>query len=355
MKSHFIKSILSGFSKRFSRRDFLKLCSFSAAGLAFAPFPRWGGEMSAGDLVRVAANYVNVYSAPSLDSDVEYRRNRDDLLHVYYDVQSEDTYNPLWYRVWCGYAHSTYLQPVKFMLNSPLAVVPQAGMLVEVTVPYTRAMRYKENSGWQPVYLLYYGSNHWVTAVMEGPDGEAWYRIVDSYSRQYYAAAYHLRPIPAQELAPISPDLPRPAKRIEVSISDQTLTAYEEENVVLQTRISSGMRQDEPPAEDEISTETPLGNFHITVKTPSRHMGNAELTTDMSSYPLPGVPWVCFFHETGVSLHGTYWHANFGSRVSHGCVNMRNEDARWIYRWSEPVVPPEERQLSDWGTRVVVY
>jgi lipoprotein-anchoring transpeptidase ErfK/SrfK len=42
---------------------------------------------------------------------------------------------------------------------------------------------------------------------------------------------------------------------------------------------------------------------------------------------------VCFFHTTGVSFHGTYWHDNFGAPMSQGCVNMRIADARWLFRW----------------------
>lgn len=56
-----------------------------------------------------------------------------------------------------------------------------------------------------------------------------------------------------------------------------------------------------------------------------------------------------------MSLHGTFWHTNFGIRMSSGCVNLRNEDALWLYRWSDPVIAPNEKNISAWGTRVHVY
>jgi len=233
--------------------------------------------------------------------------------------------------------------------------IPENGLLAEVSVPYSQAMHYTQASGWQKIYRLYYGSTHWITALDEGPDGEPWYRIIDSYDRDYHTRAAHLRVVSAEELNPISSGLERNEKRILIDIEEQKLYAFEKDVLVLETRISSGMRQDEPLPEGEISTETPRGDYHITVKTPSRHMGYRGFTDDMSLYPLAGVPWVCFFHETGVSLHGTYWHDNFGARVSHGCVNLRLEDARWIYRWSDPKVPVDCRQVSDWGTLVQVY
>jgi lipoprotein-anchoring transpeptidase ErfK/SrfK len=47
-------------------------------------------------------------------------------------------------------------------------------------------------------------------------------------------------------------------------------------------------------------------------------------------YYLPGVESVAYFYQ-GYALHGAYWHNNFGHPMSHGCVNMRNEDAKWFY------------------------
>jgi len=87
---------------------------------------------------------------------------------------------------------------------------------------------------------------------------------------------------------------------------------------------------------------------------PSKHMGDGKLTDDIFAYELPGVPWVCFFHETGVAFHGTYWHHNFGRKMSHGCINMHTEEAKWLYRWTTPVASPYEWEKKGYGTRVIV-
>ena len=55
-----------------------------------------------------------------------------------------------------------------------------------------------------------------------------------------------------------------------------------------------------------------------------------------SREPLPGVPWTSFFTAEGHAFHGTYWHDNFGVPMSHGCVNMRTEEAKWLFRWNQP-------------------
>jgi len=45
------------------------------------------------------------------------------------------------------------------------------------------------------------------------------------------------------------------------------------------------------------------------------------------------VPYTMYFYR-GYAIHGTYWHSNFGRPMSHGCVNMRTQDAAWLYSWA---------------------
>ncbi len=92
-------------------------------------------------------------------------------------------------------------------------------------------------------------------------------------------------------------------------------------------------------------------------KRPVRHMGDGEITSDLNAYELPGVPWVTYFYShTGVAFHGAYWHDNFGKPMSHGCVNMRNEDAKWLFRWVTPTYTNSDKwyQLGE-GTLVHVF
>jgi hypothetical protein len=60
-----------------------------------------------------------------------------------------------------------------------------------------------------------------------------------------------------------------------------------------------------------------------------------------------------------MALHGAYWHNNFGTPMSHGCVNLRNEDAKWLYDWTDPVVPEGAKSVaaspSHPGTWVLVH
>jgi hypothetical protein len=70
------------------------------------------------------------------------------------------------------------------------------------------------------------------------------------------------------------------------------------------------------------------------------------------------VPYVMYFYG-GYSLHGTYWHNDFGRARSHGCVNLRTPAAKWLFDWTTPPLPPGASQVWDTvsgtGTLVVVH
>jgi lipoprotein-anchoring transpeptidase ErfK/SrfK len=74
-----------------------------------------------------------------------------------------------------------------------------------------------------------------------------------------------------------------------------------------------------------------------------------------SYYDLPGVPWTTYINNNGVSFHGTYWHNDYGAPHSHGCINLPIEQAKWLYRWTTPVVPAEKRQVYQPGEGSRVY
>ncbi|HEX9011857.1 MAG TPA: L,D-transpeptidase [Anaerolineaceae bacterium] len=340
-----------------SRRSFLRLCAIASAGMAFRPFYPAVSGFSNGSLGRVAIYSVSVYSEPNDKSRIICQRYRDEVLNLYYEVVSKDgpSYNPRWYRVWQGYVHSAHIQRVWVRPNPIPASAPEKPALGEITVPYTQTQRQILPGRWEPIYRLYYGSTHWVVGIEPGPDGQPWARLRDELLEvEYSIAAPHIRMVTAEELAPISPNIPAHKKRIEVSLQNQTLTAYEYDQVVLQTKISSGI-PGQKPSPTGIPTKTPTGEFHIENKMPSKHMGDGNLTDDLQAYELPGVPWTSFFElKTGVATHGTYWHDNFGIPMSHGCVNMRTEEAKWIYRWATPTADFANVDTIGYGTYVVV-
>ena len=343
---------------KLSRRDFLTLSALGMSSLAFRPYFGPVEDLDGGEIARVAVKSVSVYSRPSDKSRILYQRYRDELINIYETVVSDDgpEYNPVWYRVWRGYVHSAHLQTVQLNLNTVLPAAPKPRQLAEVSVPFTEASIFNKLTGWRTLYRLYYGSTHWITGIEKGPDGSTWYRVNDELiDMDYHIPAEHLRPIPPEELTPISPNVNPELKRIEISLSRQILTAYEGDKVVLNTKISSGLPDSHVYEDGKVSTNTPTGEFNIQNKMASKHMGSGELLYDLEAYILPGVPWCCFFEmNTGVATHGTYWHTNWGTPMSHGCINMKTEEAKWLFRWATPVSPADSIEKIGRGTRVTV-
>jgi hypothetical protein len=353
-----------------SRRDFLKLGGLALGSLAFRDFPRQP-EMDHGLLARVASKQVDVRALPNDEAPIVGNRFRDQILHVYEELRPPDApqfYNTLWYRVWGGYVHSAHLQIVQIRHNEPARSILPAGQLCEVTVPYTTAYQHTNWDGWNPWRgsRLYYSSTHWATGIETGPDGEPWYQITNelSDSEIYLVPAEHLRLVKPEEFAPIHSDVPPDKKRIEISLREQLLRAFESGEEVFSARISSGIPNSRLKP-DDLPTSTPEGKFVVYSKMPSKHMGSVAggpEVEESGGFTLPGVPWTSFFRDPGgYAMHGTYWHNNFGLQMSHGCVNMRNEDALWIFRWSNPVFDSYNIESSrDWevtgnGTSVLVY
>jgi lipoprotein-anchoring transpeptidase ErfK/SrfK len=349
----------NGGMKTYTRREFLKMQGLAMSGMVLnsARNPLLTGKESIGEKTvgRVTIASVSVYSKPWDKSPILYQRFRDEIINLYDSVESSygPDYNPRWYRVWRGYVHSARIQIVKTRLNPIADKLPEAGQIGEITVPVAFPLHYDLKDKWTRIYPLYYASVHWITDIIEGPDQTSWYQITEAWSKdKFYVPAEMVRLIPSEELSPLSPEIPPEKKWIDISISRQTLIAYEDGKEVLNTLVSTGLGKEVP---GQLPWRTPIGEHHVMSKMPSQHMGDDPITSDVSGYVLPGVPWVSYFHESGVALHGTYWHDNFGVPMSHGCVNMRPEDAKWIFRWTTPAPVADKREIRGLGTVVLVH
>jgi lipoprotein-anchoring transpeptidase ErfK/SrfK len=118
-------------------------------------------------------------------------------------------------------------------------------------------------------------------------------------------------------------------KEVVVSLGAQRLWAYEGEQVILTTLVSTGTAETPEVA-------TPIGHWRILAKLPMETMTG---TIDGEPYEVDDVPYVMYFTDEGHALHGTYWHNNFGTPMSHGCVNLPLDIAAWLYEWA-PVGTP---------------
>jgi len=112
------------------------------------------------------------------------------------------------------------------------------------------------------------------------------------------------------------PEVEGDERWIDVDLSEQMVYAYEGQTLVNQFLVSTGTWR----------YPTVTGQYRIYVKYRYADMRGP-------GYYLPDVPYVMYFYK-GYGLHGTYWHNNFGTPMSHGCINLRTEDAAWLFNWA---------------------
>jgi hypothetical protein len=139
---------------------------------------------------------------------------------------------------------------------------------------------------------------------------------------------------------------------IEVDLSDQKLYAWEGNDLFLESAVSTGLP----------GTPTPTGEFRIWIKLRATKMEGGQ---GRYYYYLPNVPYVMFFENDqvpgwkGYGLHGTYWHSDFGTQRSHGCVNLPTNIAEQLYYWTSPVLGQSKyvvkSSIENQGTRIVIH
>jgi hypothetical protein len=337
-----------------SRREFLKFGLLSTVGMMI-PVQPWPLDLviqkqkaliaPPTPLGRLTTWWQAVRAEPSARSERVGSRRYNDVIPLYRQVEGEPPWpsNPIWYKTDEGFIHSAYVQPVENRPHQAVATsIPETGLWSEVTVPIAEA-RWRPGSAYVS-RRLYYETVYRIVDAIQDDDEKWWYRLEAgiTYSPGPYVPAETLRPIPPEELAPISPG--RTDKWIQIDLSTHILTCFEGERAVFHTPFASGLP----------GTNTPRGEFRLILKRHTSRMIGGE---GDDHYDLPGVPFPVYFTWSGVAIHGTYWHNDYGRSKSHGCVNVPSKNAMWIFRWSEPHLAYgtfTQRVASGEGTRVVV-
>jgi hypothetical protein len=344
-----------------SRRDFLKLTGAGlVAGLgltALRPMDRLAipslsvarlPDFPSADLIarNCIGGMINIKSRPDVNSATVKSIYEDALLPWIREVNAENPdlnrINQRWVETPEGYIYSSDVQMCRNLPNQPVTSLPSTsdgkqGFWAEVTVPYVDfvvANPPARSPGLQSLISnkfptrYYYSQVLWIDEIKEADDGRTLYRLGEkygSYGDLCYADAAGFRPITAEEIAPISEDVDPAEKTVVVNVSYQTLSCFEGDKEVYFCRVSTGA--------EEFST--PFGEHITWRKMISTHMAGG--TVD-AGYDTPGIAWTTLFSGTGVAVHSTFWHNDYGWKRSHGCVNASPEDAKWVFRWTLPYV-----------------
>lgn len=339
--------------KQISRRDFLKLGALATAGLAFRPWLGWKYlQEDWPEAVQLGRNctggMINLRARPSADSALVKQLYEDTVVVWLREVVGaipNETYSGRWVETPEGYLYAPAVQPVKNLPNQPVMTMPENGSLgrgfwAEVTVPYVDIFMATTapSAPWLqeiPRPRLYFGQVMWISDVQTNAQGLVLYRVKEfygTYGDEFWAAAEAFRPIIAEDIAPIRPEVED--KKIVVDLNHQILSCYEGSQEVYFCQISSGAKFD-AQGNPVDKWSTPVGARQIWRKSVSMHMAGG---TTGGGWDTPGIGWTTLFVGEGVAIHSTFWHNSFGTPKSHGCVNATLEDARWIFRWTTPQV-----------------
>jgi lipoprotein-anchoring transpeptidase ErfK/SrfK len=347
--------------KNINRREFLKVSAASLGGLALAglgkPYdlPRLSGLPDfpkADQLGRACHGTLDIYAQPSINSQKLSFLYEDGVAPWLREVVGDSTplyfSNQRWVETPDGFVYGAYFQPVKNLPNQALDALPQSGLepgfWAEVTVPYVDAVPENDPSdnSWVKIKMdkglpvrLYYSQIFWIDRIRQNDAGQVFYRVNPNYYGgvdMLLAAGEAFRPLTADEITPIHPEAEN--KRIEVDVTNQILSCFEGDREVYFCRVSTGAKVNMyGEVVDEWST--PLGDHIVTRKYLSLQMSGGSTG---AGYDLPGIGWTSIFATGGVAVHSTFWHNNYGDPMSHGCVNVSPEDAKWIFRWNTPAV-----------------
>jgi hypothetical protein len=158
---------------------------------------------------------------------------------------------------------------------------------------------------------------------IEGPLGE---NPIPALAQTYYFNLGYVREVNPQEFSPI-PLLEGEKRSIVIDLSEQKLTAYSNGTVFLETPVSTGKE----------GFETPTGNFSVYYKRFSQTMVGWNAAEGFWIVEnIPAVQYVV----GNVAIHGTWWHNNFGTPMSHGCINVPLEVAELLYAFTTPYHAP---------------
>ncbi len=354
-----------------NRREFLQITGTALGGALLSSWqtPPGKRDFPPGErLGRLTKPGFSLRSRPSSEAPVVRRLGEDEIVQIEQEVVGEHRarVNQTWLETPEGFAWSAAVQPVRNEPNQPVDSLPEtslgSGLWAVVTVPYVNLNldNPPARAPWLKARLenhlpprFFYGQVVWVDQIERIENGRGLYRLNEryGYGDRFWAPAEGLRPITAEEMAPIRPEASE--KRILVDVPQQTLTCYEGSTEVYFDRVSTGaLYNNRGQRVDEWGT--PEGTHRIWRKAVSLPLsgGSAEVGWD-----LPAVGWISLFVGSGVAFHSTHWHNNYGVPTSRGCVNCRPETAEWIFRWTQPSVPYDPGDVTigmPGGTRVEV-
>lgn len=181
-------------------------------------------------------------------------------------------------------------------------------------------------------------SGNLVKVLVEGPGQDVqgnstWYRVDGG---RYAGGWVHSSLIKhAAEPSPNTtspPDGSTSGRWIVVDRAHHTLTLVDNGQPVFVTYVALGVA----------GRDTPAGTYSTWGKYRADDMTSSSVQNPGGYYDLPNVPDTQYYKDGGFAIHGTYWHDEFGTDQSHGCVNVTWTDGRYLFNQTLPRVLDSE-------------
>ena len=330
----------------------MKLTATGIGGLSLRPIrqPSLPGFPQAEKLGRITVDKMDLKMRPDGNSQTVGALYEDAIVPWLreYVGPAPGRINQRWVETPDGFVWGGYVQPVRNQPNVPLTSLSQTslgtGMWVEVTVPYVdlildnppaRApwLQYQQSINLPPRF--YDSQIVWTDQTRTDANGQVQYRLNEKYGYGdiFWGVAEAFHPLRTEELTPLAPGVEE--KRIVVNIHRQEISCFEGTTEVKFAKVSTGALFN---ASGNLvdAWATPLGEHRIWRKAVSLPLSGGSADAD---WALPAVGFVSLFVGSGVAIHSTYWHNNYGEPSSRGCVNATPEDSKRVFRWSLPQVP----------------
>lgn len=356
-----------------SRREFLKLSVLAMGGLAFTrqktgrnlakqlgllqeeppvfPENTLLGRVCTGQ----EGAHFDIKSEPYWDAPVVGTAWRDDVFEWKQEIIAKPLdpirINQRWVEIPEGYLYAEDVQKVRHIPQEVLQALPvtasgEQGMWVEITTPYVGMdfvkppAQYWIREAIRP--RLYYSQVLWAFDYRQNPTtGKPEYCLKQRYGAlpdEYWVDASVCRRITPEEVETIHPGVEN--KRIVVDVRYQTVSCLEGDKEVYFYRTTTGWK------DEEGKWLTPPGVHTIWRKLLSTHMSSSPTVGD---YDIAGVAWTTLFDINGAAIHSTFWHNAYGTARSNGCVNSRPDDAKWVWRWTEPAASYDTGEVTIQG------
>jgi hypothetical protein len=374
----------------FSRRDFLKLAGLGLGALALRPFksfeigslqsPKRLPQFPNSEIIgRIVTGDVTLRNRPTNDPGLNTEIAKlapDDLVEWWREVVGNvvgGLSNQTYLETTQGFIYSSMVQPTRNRPNTPITEMPagQPGFWAEVTVPYIDLAHegviaspwLKDNILYNFPPRLYYSQVVWIDQIRQN-NGFVEYRWNEDanghgygyggYGEFFWGDGAGFKVLTEDDVSPISPNIDPKEKSIVVNLDYQTLSCLEGKKEVYFCRTSTGKAFDPITGLRSDKLATPVGNLITHWKIISKNMTAGD---SQAGYSTPAVPWCTFVSGEGVAIHGAFWHNAFGEKWSHGCINVKPQDAKWIFRWTTPHISLAQSEmrlsLPEHGTIVV--